>query len=256
MDFVRESYYEESCVLNEYLLFHYGTPSAILPYSFGPSDALNFHTRCVDLLVKHASLKKHSQALDLGCAVGRSTFELARHYDRVMGIDYSVQFIEKANELKCFGVTEFERTSEGILTEKFTAEISDEIDRTRVNFIQGDACDLPTALGGFDAVLLANLIDRLPKPKACIKFLSHLVNKHGIALITSPYTWKDDYTPKERWLGGFVEDNKPVKSKETLQKLLADDFKMLDCLDLPFIIREHSRKFQWSVAQATVWKRL
>jgi hypothetical protein len=25
--------------------------------------------------------------------------------------------------------------------------------------------------------------------------------------------------------------------------------------DLPFLIREHARKFQWSVAQATLWER-
>jgi hypothetical protein len=25
--------------------------------------------------------------------------------------------------------------------------------------------------------------------------------------------------------------------------------------DMPFLIREHARKFQWSVAQATLWKR-
>jgi hypothetical protein len=25
--------------------------------------------------------------------------------------------------------------------------------------------------------------------------------------------------------------------------------------DLPFLIREHARKFQWSVAEATIWRR-
>jgi hypothetical protein len=25
--------------------------------------------------------------------------------------------------------------------------------------------------------------------------------------------------------------------------------------DLPFLIREHARKFQWSVAQASLWKK-
>jgi hypothetical protein len=25
--------------------------------------------------------------------------------------------------------------------------------------------------------------------------------------------------------------------------------------DLPFLIREHQRKFQWSVAEATIWRR-
>ena len=251
-----KNFYEDNRILNEYLLFHYGTPDEILTYPFGPHDALNFHVRCVDLLIKHSQRQTHNQALDLGCAVGRASFELARHSSRVLGIDYSVQFIEKANELKCAGATEFESVSEGGLVDNLVAKVPNGVDASRVDFIQGDACDLPMALGGFDLVLLANLIDRLPKPSACLKYLFRLVKQGGVAMVTSPYTWMEKYTPKEEWLGGFTEGNKPVKSMESLRKFLEKDFEMLECLDLPFIIREHARKFQWTVAQASIWRRL
>lgn len=39
------------------------------------------------------------RALDLGCAVGRATIELAQYFDEVVGIDYSNSFIEAANKV-------------------------------------------------------------------------------------------------------------------------------------------------------------
>jgi 2-polyprenyl-3-methyl-5-hydroxy-6-metoxy-1,4-benzoquinol methylase len=40
------------------------------------------------------------KVLDLGCAVGRTSFELTRIFDRVIAIDYSAKFIEVANDLQ------------------------------------------------------------------------------------------------------------------------------------------------------------
>jgi hypothetical protein len=37
--------------------------------------------------------------------------------------------------------------------------------------------------------------------------------------------------------------------------VLDPHFTLARTLELPFLIREHARKFQWSVAQATVWIR-
>ena len=46
-----------------------------------------------------------------------------------------------------------------------------------------------------------------------------------------------------------------MRTLETLRAVLEPHFTMVRTLDLPFLIREHARKFQWSVAQATVWIR-
>jgi hypothetical protein len=40
-----------------------------------------------------------------------------------------------------------------------------------------------------------------------------------------------------------------------LRAVLEEDFNLIDVRDLPFLIREHARKFQFSVAQASVWRR-
>lgn len=58
---------------------------------------------------------------------------------------------------------------EGEVTERATAALSEDVDTARVRFVQGDACRLPAALGTFDAVLVAGLLDAVPDPTALLK---------------------------------------------------------------------------------------
>ena len=74
-------------------------------------------------------------------------------------------------------------------------------------------------------------------------------------MITSPYTWMAEYTPRENWIGGRMEDGKPLRTLEGLRRCLEPDFELVESRDLPFLIREHARKFQWSVAEGTRWIR-
>ncbi|MCL5097879.1 MAG: methyltransferase type 12, partial [Candidatus Omnitrophica bacterium] len=81
------------------------------------------------------------------------------------------------------------------------------------------------------------------------------VKAGGQLIITSPYTWLEEYTPMDHWLGGYQLDGKRVTTLGTLRRVLSPDFHFALAKDLPFLIREHSRKFQWNVAEATVWFR-
>ena len=64
-----------------------------------------------------------SRAFDIGCAVGRSTFELARGFDEVIGLDYSKAFIARCQELKMMGQADYSVAVEGDLTENKTAVV-------------------------------------------------------------------------------------------------------------------------------------
>ncbi len=248
--------YESERLLGEYLLFHYGRPEEILPYAFGPFAALDFAVRAVTECVDFARLPAKARALDLGCAVGRSSFELARHCDSVIGIDFSSRFVKAADFLSQHGVMPYHYAVEGTITENGRAEVPSGVERDRVKFEVGDACDLRADLGDFDVALLINLVDRLPEPQRCLERLPRLVRPGGQLVIASPFTWMEEYTPKTNWLGGFLgPDGQAVRGMETLRGLLAADFEFVRAVDLPFLIREHARKFQWSVSQAGVWRR-
>lgn len=226
-----------------------------MPWSFGPATSLHYPARCVSECLDPSCLPSQARALDLGCAVGRATFELARHCSEVIGIDYSHRFIEVARHLQQQGSTSYSFVEEGFLTTPAKAEVPEEIDRHRVTFEQGDAQALRPDLGPFDVVLMANLVDRLRDPIRCLNALPPLVRKNGQLILTTPCTWLEDYTPRSHWLGGFEQDGRAVRTLDALQAVLQPHFTLVRTLDMPFVIREHARKFQWSVAQATVWIR-
>lgn len=71
-------------------------------------------------------------------------------------------------------------------------------EKARCSFEQGDACDLRHDLGSFGCVLAANLICRLHSPFDFLRRLIDLVAPGGVLVITSPYTWLEDFTDKVR----------------------------------------------------------
>ena len=247
--------YETDRLLAEYLLFHYGEDAEVLPWPAGPASALRYPVRCVTECFDFSDLSPQARALDLGCAVGRSSFELARHCAEVIGIDYSQRFIAAARQLREKGELPYQRRDEGDLSTCLVAHVPAGIEGSRVRFERGDAMNLREDLGAFDAVLLANLIDRLRDPRRCLARLPSLVKPGGQLVIASPYTWLEEFTPRENWIGGTQRDGPPMDTRAALQSLLAPDFDLVAAKDLPFLIREHHRKFQWSVAEATIWRR-
>ena len=42
---------------------------------------------------------------------------------------------------------------------------------------------------------------------------------------------------------------------DTIETLLRDDFQVIDMQDQPFLIREHERKYHFSVAHVGIWLR-
>jgi 2-polyprenyl-3-methyl-5-hydroxy-6-metoxy-1,4-benzoquinol methylase len=101
-------------------------------------------------------------------------------------------------------------------------------------------------------VLAANLICRLPDPEAFLSRLTGLVKPGGQLLLTTPFTWLEDYTPRERWIGGREPHR---RSEEELTRRLSGEFRLHRRRDLPFLIREHERKYQLGIALGTCWIR-
>ena len=92
--------YESAQLLGEYLLFHYGKKEEVLPWPNGPVEALGFTKRTVESLIDEKSFNANSRALDVGCAVGASSFVLGKYFGDVLGVDFSQTFIDAANSLK------------------------------------------------------------------------------------------------------------------------------------------------------------
>ncbi|MFK7909705.1 MAG: putative 4-mercaptohistidine N1-methyltransferase [Akkermansiaceae bacterium] len=237
-------YYETDRLLSEYLLMHFGSDEDLMPWSFGPAEAIGFPVRTCGHFPEKSN---HTRALDLGCAVGRSAFELSKTCDEVVGIDFSHSFIDAAEKLrseKTIGYTILETGSE---TRTAAATLPANCHPERVRFQQGDAMNLPDDLGKFDRIHAANLICRLPKPEKLLNRLSSLLSPGGHLVLATPCTWLNEFTPPE--------SQPDSDTFSWLKSKLDGDFEILSRHDEPFLIRETARKYQWTVSLVTVWEK-
>jgi len=253
--------YDTDELVNQYLLFHFGSQAeqqdeALAKRIEFPS-VVNLIDRTVELMNQFAP--RRLRALDLGCAVGRSTFELARTFDSVVGLDYSDAFIDAAEHLRQQRSMEYKRWDTGAHHTRLKASIDERIDRERIGFVQGDAANLAGAPmvqnnEQYDAILLSNLMCRLSAPAHCLQQFTEsdrYLKSGGILVISSPNTWMAQYTDPVNFLDG-------ADSAETLAALgeCLPGFELLHEEDLPFMIREHRRKYEYIVAQVSVWRKL
>ena len=244
----RSDTYETQAMLDTYMLMHWGSAEETFDTSLKEvrfPAALHLPSYCAQMV--HQFAGQRLRALDLGCAVGRASFELARDFREVVGVDFSAAFIQAARQLQREGMLPYRRRESGDDHTPLVARVDADIDRTRLRFEQGDACALPLHLKDFDAVLMGNLLCRLPDPEALLSRLSGpnaLVKQGGVVVMATPFSWFEQYTRKERW----------IKDLDALAALLPD-FELLHEEEVPFMIREHRRKFEYIVTQASVWKR-
>jgi putative 4-mercaptohistidine N1-methyltranferase len=242
--------YETDTSISQYLEFHYGDEYFGVP---------NFPKACIDKLVEIAGVQKFGKALDIGCAVGRGSFELARYAEQVDAVDFSTRFIRNALGLREHGQLRYLIPTEGELTllKEVRLDTLDLVEvADRVEFSQGDACNLRSVYAGYDVVYAGNLIDRLYEPARFLNDIPNRINQGGYLVLVSPYTWMEEFTEKANWIGGVKENGESLTTLEGVRRLLSGKFDLVGApADIPFVIRETARKHQHTVAQMTVWKK-
>jgi SAM-dependent methyltransferase len=237
--------YETTQYLQEYLLLHYGRPGELCSFPFVPRAWLRFHERLRQEYLLPLPPGGPSHGLDLGCAVGRLTFELGRVLDQVLGLDRSRLFIRTARQMAKHHALEARVKETGARLRSCRLVLPQALRRGRVEFRVGDALDLAAFPDrAFQVVSAINLIDRLPRPRQFLLQLPRLLPPGGQLLLASPFTWLEQYTPPREWL-----------TSQEVQTLLHPFFRLARHGDLPFLIREHRRKYQLVVAEVRTFIR-
>ncbi len=246
--------YETDDLISQYLEFHYGEEYFSVP---------NFARACAEICIDEADkagLEGDSlRALDIGCAVGRSSFELAKYFAHVDALDFSARFIAAAVELQNSGIKRYRIKEEGdLLAFRETRLEQAGLAETagRCYFMQGDACNLHEKFSGYDLVFAGNLIDRLYSPKIFLSMIHQRMRTGGLLVIASPYTWLEEFTARDEWLGGFKDHvGENFTTLDGLHAVLNEHFEAVgEARDVPFVIRETRRKFQHTLSQLTVWR--
>ncbi|MGF1530926.1 MAG: putative 4-mercaptohistidine N1-methyltransferase [Puniceicoccaceae bacterium] len=244
--------YETPSLLHQYLHFHFGKIEEIFPWPDPPREAFHYPQRCISECFPIPDRGKVSRGLDIGCATGRSSFEMALHCEEVIGIDYSETFIEAAEVIRKDGSHPYTHQVEGQRIISSVAERPPGFDPAKVSFEVGDAHQLRADLGSFDWVLAANLLCRLHHPRLFLEQLPKLLEPGGILVINSPFSWLEEFTSPEEFIGATPESG---PSAEVLKDLLSPDFELVSEKNMPFLIPETGRKYQYTVAHSACWKR-
>lgn len=254
MNSISTLYYENAEILRQYLEFHYGPD-----YFEVPNYPRQCARLCLDALRQiHGEDLSSRSALELGCAVGRAAFELAARLGRVTALDLSESFIAHARQLQTAGQLAYRIDRQGELQDARTASLAAlglEGACQRVQFAVADASQYQDEQH-YDLVFAGNLLDRLKDPAAFLRRMPLLLNSGGLLAISSPYTLRNEFTPRAHWLGGFVENGQEITVLERMRSTLeAVGFAAMGVpQEVPFVIRETARKFQHTVAQMTFWQ--
>ena len=241
--------YNSDMALFQYADLHFGAER------FGVA---NFLRELVHRCVNQLEPQKRRRALDLGCAVGRASFELAKLFDGVIAVDLSERLIAAAKHLQAKGVYCYQHVDEGELLAQRCVRLADfsfaEMVH-KIKFMHGNVLELDEDIGTFDLILAANLIDRLPDPRMFLSAVHQYMNPDGVLVIASPYDWQERFTPKAQWLGGHYRAGLPVTSLEGVSRLLEPRFTMIGKpYDLPFVVCENSRRYCHGISEVTCWR--
>lgn len=267
-----DNVYESNDSLNMYLGLHYPTSgesegvAPILAHNNAPVHGTRFPQRVANLLSALEPKTTTGSALDMGCAVGGASFELAKNFDHVDAFDFSDSFVNAAKRMQSGESIPFKVPVEAELFEEVQAvheEGTSAETLKKVNFFTGDACKIEEmaaagTLGTYDGVIMSNLLCRLPDPLGCLNGLGSIVNKGGVVVMVTPFSWLTEFTPRARWLGGFYDpvSKEPIYSKDVLKEVMEGrGFEKIHEEEMPLVIREHQRKYQYIVSEATGWRK-
>lgn len=244
------SHYESDSLVSQYLEFQYGAEYFDVP---------NFAKALVSFVQPYFTDLTCDKALDLGCATGRASFELANYFAQVTGLDFSARFIQHGVQLADGKTIRYTITTEGDLVDYKACSLHslglDSIAH-KVDFYQADACNLKAHFKAYDFILASNLIDRLHHPKDFLADIHERLNIGGLLMLSSPYTWLEEHTARQDWVGGFKYAGENLTTFEGIKQILGSHFELITTTDIPFVIRETARKYQHSISHVSLWKRV
>ncbi|MCG3658637.1 5-histidylcysteine sulfoxide synthase [Aliarcobacter butzleri] len=197
----------------------------------------NLYTNYVDLLRPYLKDLKNSKALDLGCCVGRTSFELAKIYDEVLGIDFSANYINIGVKLKLYDFVNYKIKKEDKIFEERVISLKDfdlEKVKDKVSFMQGDACNLKEIYKDFDLIFYSSLIDKLYYPKKFLEDVSRRINKNGFFVFLSSQNWFNEY----------INENN-----------LFLEFELLDKIEVSSFIKMKNKNYENKTLLMSIWKK-
>jgi 5-histidylcysteine sulfoxide synthase/putative 4-mercaptohistidine N1-methyltranferase len=242
----------------------YESDPALLPWcdaNWGdnPLGSKNFSQLLVAAVKPFLERVRNGKALHLGCKTGRTSFELARIFPSVKGLDFTARLIRIGTAMKEKGYIRYLRNEEGEIQsymEKWLKDFGLEETAPRVEFWQADVSNLVDKFGGFDFILAENAVERAINPVLFLEGIHTRLNPKGILAIADGYVFDPEVTLPEYRIGGFRKDGEPFTCLEGLKELLHKEFELLaEPVELLQALRIGSRRHTLKTIQLTIWQK-
>lgn len=229
--------------LSTYARGHYGDLDPDDTLAGGPATTL------VPLLEKSLSMLSSPPSglwIDVGCAVGRASFELAaRSNAMVVGIDLNMGMLRLARRIARTGKVAHPLRRVGIVYDD--REFPIELARTgSVDFWACDAMALPFDADTCDGLISFNVVDCVGSPVHHLMEIGRVLRPGAEAIITSPYDWSVGATPIEGWIGGHSQRTENRGSSVVEMRRLLSEKAQPEIWPRMTIVRELER-FPWHV---------
>jgi SAM-dependent methyltransferase len=196
--------------------------------------------------------------LDLGCALGRASFELlAAGAESVVGVDLNMAMLRRAEGLRRTGRIEWPRRRVGLVFDRASAEHR-AAQTDRVAFVCADVLILPFADGAFAGALSFNVLDCVPSPLSHLTELGRMLAPGAPALLSTPYDWSSNATAMEAWIGGHSQRSDTGGASEPeMRRILSPDLRA--GVDTGLVIADERDDVPWRLtlnARSTMHYRL
>ena len=193
-------------------------------------------------------------ALDIGCAVGRLTFEMTRTHDRAVGVDTSLSFIRAARNLMARRHLEFDLIVEGEITERRASDLDPDFVFENAEFIVADAMALPFPSDRFATASSVNILEKVPDPSIHLSEANRVMNKTNARfLFSDPFSWDETVSNPGLWLGGRNEGPFKGFGMDNISRMLRDGSGAF----FPAFSIQETGRVQWKIRKTqNLWEHI
>jgi len=195
--------------------------------------------------------------LDLGCSVGRSSFELSALFNHVDGVDFSARYIQHGVRLQQEGRLRYVSEIEGEIVSFHEISLNDltlSNDGNVLQFSQGDACNLKAIFTGYNVILAQHVIEQTYDPKLFLNSVHQRLVANGLLIIVSDYHFSENITEKSKWLGGKKVNGENLSGFDGLTERLQTHFRLIAQQEFSRVLKENKRNMYVSNSHMTVWQ--
>ncbi len=245
--------------LSTYAFDHYGDldPEQTIHPPIEPGSI----ARLLEQGLRSLPRKDHGPVIDIGCALGRTSFELAQQNDDiVLGVDLNFNMLKVAASTLRTGHITYPKRRVGISFDRKTFQLPFR-NMPNLDFWVCDATALPFTDELFVLATSLNVLDCVNSPYDHLKEFARVLTPGSSGIIATPYDWSANATPVGSWLGGHSQRS-PHKgdSDAVLRSLLAggnhpkalSELAVISEHEIPWNLRLHDRSHMKYLVQMLI----